>query len=159
MQNSRNSTITFINGRRMSWLKAQKRGVWGLPSSRGRYSEARAELQELGFGSASRFIACAGPVALFEAVVDGPIFYDDSYVFEGSGPREPYAVRFRFTSIRWIGMPWCPERTMDGRSWRLWVEDVFLRRRSVYRLRRSALSNPEIASRLETINLLNKQVA
>ncbi|MBX3275284.1 MAG: hypothetical protein KF729_33770 [Sandaracinaceae bacterium] len=146
--------LFLISGPILSWLHMQPKGLWGLPSRGCTWAVARRHLQQVGFGSASHFIACAGPRALFHGVVDGDVHFDDSnYLFDRSGPEEPYAVRFRFTAVRKLDGVWCPEITSDGRSWRTLVRDVYLDRRSLYRLQDSALTHPEVRSRLDALDL------
>lgn len=124
--------VFLVNGTIDNWYRARRLGCWGLPSQGVRWPAARARLQELGFGSASIFIAVAGPRALFSAVVDGDPFFDDTPIYGGSSRREPYAVCFRFTRV--VDEP---GRWLDGAldlPWRAPLVDLFFGKRSLYTL-------------------------
>jgi hypothetical protein len=104
-------------------MLGRKKLLWGLPRGRHRWEECRAILQECGFGSAAEFVACAGPLALFRAVIDGDVFYDDTPVWTyGKQRGELYPVRFRFTRVTDVNQNWYTRR---DNNWRLVLRDIW----------------------------------
>ena len=80
--------VFLLSGKVDPWMLGKKKLLWGLPRGRHRWGECRALLQERAFGSAVEFVACAGPLALFRALIDGDVFYDDTPVWTyGNGGR------------------------------------------------------------------------
>ncbi len=128
--------VFLINGTVANWYQARRLESWGLPSHRVPWREARAQLQDIGFGSASVFVAVAGPLALFSGVIDGDPFFDDTPTFGCSSSREPYAVRFKFTQVFDEVGPWFDE--IYGLPWRAAVDDLYFQRKSLYSLKPSA---------------------
>lgn len=153
--------LFLISGPFDSWLYARRTRLWGLPCQGRTWTVARQAVQAIGFRSASHFVACAGPNAIFLGVVDGDVHYDDSsYPFRGSGPREAYPVRFRFTVVRDLNGAWAPERTVEGNGWRSLVRDVYLEKRSLFKLHPYAIRHPEVRLRLERLDVsVRREVA
>src|SRR2546425_1098378 len=103
--------LFLLSGTIPHWTKGKNKLLWGLPRGRNGFNECRAVLQEIGFGSAAEFVACAAPFALFRAVVDmnggKDVFYDDTPVWtDDRKPGELYPVRFRFTRVTEINQNW-----------------------------------------------------
>lgn len=104
-------------------MHGKKKLLWGLPRGRHRWEECRALLQEHVFGSAAEFVACAGPLALFRALVDGDVFYDETPVWTyGKHRGELYPVRFNFTRVTELNRNWY---TRGDNSWRLVLLDLW----------------------------------
>lgn len=113
-------------------MLSRQKFFWGLPKGTYTFNQCRAALQDCGFGSAAEIIACAGPRALFRAVVDGDIFYDEDPVWTlGSKRTERWPVRFRFTRVVDINKSWYA----GAADWRAVLQDVYLGMRSVFVLR------------------------
>ena len=119
------------------WMLSRQKFFWGLPKGSHTFNQCRAALQDCGFGSAAEIVACAGPLALFRAVVDGDIFYDEDPVWTiGSKRSERWPVRFRFTRVIDINKNWYA----GPADWRSVLRDVYLGMRSLFVLRDQAQS-------------------
>jgi hypothetical protein len=136
------SSLFLVNGTRVNWEMALERLFWGLPSGGHSWEECQQALESAGFRSGSHIVACAGPLALFRAVVEGSAYFDDTLAWPA--PRrgaETYPVRFKFGNPVEIRRPWFITPPGGGYAFRSALDDVYLGLRSLFVLRRDTDRN------------------
>jgi hypothetical protein len=116
-------SVFLASGSIEHWQHGRKLLMWGLSRGGCSWNECRAVLQECGLRAGAEILACAGPLALFRAVVDEDVFYDPTPVWTlpAKNRRELYPVRFKLTRVRDVNANWY--RGAD--NWRYLLQDVY----------------------------------
>jgi len=141
-------TVFVVSGTQANWEIGRSKGMWGFSRAGRSWNECRAALQDCGFGSASEIVACLGPKAVFRALVDGDLRYDDTPVWPYPGrSRELYPVRFDFTKITPIGANWFGRPDVPG-AWKAVLNDVYFKIGSLFILRDGYEGNPNVRAEM-----------